>query len=209
MRCACRNQPDTERRRPLLERVLRLAALASVLAVIAGCGTNGTDQSTGTGTGSSPVLGVGTTVFTADRREQAPILVGTTLDGKKMSLNDNVDGHVVVLNVWASWCAPCRDESPALAGLATSLQGAGVRFVGINEHDTTSAARTFVAAVHSTYPHFADKDGLLLRSLRILPQTGIPSSLVLDRHGRMAARVIGPTTSSALQHIVNELLQEV
>lgn len=204
MRCAG-PQPNTERRAEQALRTVRLAALALVLAVIAGCSTSGEPHPTGT----SPGLGVGTTLFAAGARQQAPTLVGTTLDGKKLSLDDSVDHQVVVLNVWASWCAPCRDESPALAGLAMSLRGSGVLFVGINEHDTIGAARTFAAAVHSPYPHFADKDGLLLRSLRMLPQTGIPSTLVLDRHGRMAARVIGPTTASALQQIVDKLLDEV
>lgn len=174
-------------------------------AALGACGTSSrnTDAS-----GTSSVLGVGTTVYAAGTREQAPPLVGTTLDGTKLSFDDGVDHHVVVLNVWASWCTPCRDESPALAGLATSLRAAGVRFFGIDEQDTTPAARAFVRSTHSPYPHFVDKNGALLRTLRILPQAGIPSTLVLDRQGRMAARVIGPTTAPALQHIVTGLLNE-
>lgn len=177
-----------------------------LVAVLSSCGTSGA-TSHGAGATSS-ALGVGTTVYAADRREQAPQLVGITLDGTQLSVDDRVDQHVVVLNVWASWCAPCREESPALAAQARSLRGSDVRFFGIDERDTTSAARAFVGATHSPYPHFVDKNGALLRKLRILPQAGIPSTLVLDRHGRMAVRVIGPTTATALQQIVNRLLAE-
>ncbi|MDQ2748439.1 MAG: TlpA family protein disulfide reductase [Actinomycetota bacterium] len=131
-----------------------------------------------------------------------------TLDGKSVSLDYGQAHHIVVLNVWASWCAPCRDESPMLAAMAKRLAATGVRFLGLDERDTTSRARTFVAATHSDYVHLIDRDGALLLRLQVLPQVAIPSTLVLDRHGRMAARVIGQATASALQHIVDELTKE-
>ncbi|MEP7177908.1 MAG: TlpA disulfide reductase family protein [Pseudonocardiales bacterium] len=152
--------------------------------------------------------GINVTVFAADSRQEAPRLIGRTLDGNSVSLDYRQAHQIVVLNVWASWCAPCRDESPMLAVMAARLTASGIRFLGLDERDTTSTARTFVAAVHSNYMHLVDRDGALLLKLRVLPQVAIPSTLVLDRHGRMAARVIGPATASALQRIVDELTRE-
>lgn len=95
-----------------------------------------------------------------------------------------------------------------LATAARTLKPEGVRFLGVDEQDTTAKARAFVTSVGATYPSLVDSDGLLLRRLRLLPQLGVPSSLVLDRHGRMAARVIGPMTAQQLQRIVGGLQKE-
>jgi peroxiredoxin len=92
-----------------------------------------------------------------------------------------------------------------LAKAAKSLRREGVRFLGVDEEDSSSRARAFAASVGATYPSLVDKEGLLLRKLTVLPQVGIPSTLVLDANGRMAARVIGPITSPQLQQIVKGL----
>jgi thiol-disulfide isomerase/thioredoxin len=119
-----------------------------------------------------------------------------------------VTGSVVVINLWASWCEPCRTESPVLARAARALAAQKVAFVGIDELDTTGSATQFVAMAGVTYPQLVDSDGTLLRHLPLLPQKGIPSTLILDRHHRMAARVIGPVTAGEIQTLVSELLHE-
>lgn len=140
-------------------------------------------------------------------RRLAPTLSGTTLEGTHFTL-EGLAGNVVVLNIWASWCAPCRDESPVLAGLDRKLAGQKVRFVGIDETDTATSAIQFVTTAGVTYPQLVDSDGALLRQLPLLPQKGIPSTLILDRHSRMAARVIGPVTGEEIETLVSELLHE-
>jgi thiol-disulfide isomerase/thioredoxin len=180
--------------------ILLLLVLAFVTACSAGNGT-GSDSTNSTGV-------VGVTTYPVPARRPAPHLAGLTLDGRSVSTTSVAMGGILVINVWASWCGPCRSESPMLAGAAKNLRRAGVRFLGIDEQDTTSRARAFVASVGSTYPNLVDADGSLLRRLTLLPQVGVPSTLVLDQRGRMAARVIGPMTSQQLAQIVKGLQQE-
>ena len=181
--------------------MLAMVVLALLPAACAGVATS----APGSATGTAESAGV-SRIALADRLP-APNLSGTTLRGAHLSLAD-VAGSVVVVNVWASWCEPCRTESPVLARLARRLAGQKVGFVGINELDTTSSATTFVAAAGVTYPQLVDSGGALLRQLPLLPQKGIPSTLILDRHHRMAARVIGPVEGGEIQTLVSELLHE-
>lgn len=143
---------------------------------------------------------MGVTSYAPDQRSAVPALGGTTLDGKHLALSQYA-GDVVVINVWASWCYPCRTESPVLARLAKSA-GPHVHFVGIDESDGHAAAAKFVASVGATYPELRDDDGSLLGRLRLLPTKGIPSTLVVDAGGRMAGRVIGPVTEAALTRLI-------
>lgn len=124
-----------------------------------------------------------------------------------MSLS-SLSGDVIVLNAWASWCEPCRAESPALASLASSTQPLGVRFVGLDEGDRQAPAKAFVATAGTTYPHIVDTDGTLLASLRLVPATAIPSTLVLDRSGHVAARVIGPIQPDSFGALVRRVAGE-
>jgi thiol-disulfide isomerase/thioredoxin len=158
--------------------------------------------------GSSSVDVVGLTTYAISDRHSAPALKGKTFDGAPLSLGSVGQGKVVVLNVWASWCGPCREESPMLGAAAKSYAPQGVVFVGIDEADTTSAGRAFATSAGMTYPSFVDPQGALLSKLKMLPQMGIPSTLVLDTHGRIAARVIGPTTAAELKQVLDGLVAE-
>jgi thiol-disulfide isomerase/thioredoxin len=169
-------------------------------AFVAACtATNGAADSTNI---------VGVTMFSLDSRQTPPPLAGTTLGGGSLALSSLPHGDIVFINVWASWCGPCRAESPMLATAAKALKGDGVTFLGLDEQDPAPDARDFVASVGATYPDLVDGDGSLLRRLKLLPQMGVPSTLVLDKQGRMAARVIGPMTSAQLDQIVKSLQSE-
>jgi thiol-disulfide isomerase/thioredoxin len=182
-------------------------ALAIVIAALAACASaSGTGTPTATAVGAADRPGV--TLFAAATRQLAPGLHGSSLSGTPAALDASAEHTVVVVNVWASWCEPCREESPMLAAMSQRLRTSGVQFFGIDERDTNSKARAFVNSTHMTYQQLADPDGALLLKLRFLPQMGIPSTLIIDRHGRMAARVIGPATAAALQQIVNDLVKE-
>ncbi|MDQ1625240.1 MAG: hypothetical protein QOJ49_738 [Actinomycetota bacterium] len=147
-------------------------------------------------------------MYAVGHRHRMPALAGTGIDGQPVSLASLGLGKIVFVNVWASWCAPCREESPMLARSARALAPRGVRFLGLDEEDQPQSARAFVRSTGSTYPHLVDDEGTLLRKLRMLPQGGIPSTLVIDRHGLVAARVIGKVTATEIRRIVGVLEAE-
>ncbi|MGZ4687372.1 TlpA family protein disulfide reductase, partial [Oryzihumus sp.] len=105
---------------------------------------------------------LGLTVFPVGQRRALPTLRGQTLAGPALALS-SLKGRTVVLNVWASWCEPCRTELPGLASLATQLRASGVRFVGLDEDTDPGAAASAVRSTRSAYPHLVDRGTLLAR----------------------------------------------
>jgi thiol-disulfide isomerase/thioredoxin len=180
-----------------------VAALLAVSFLLAGCGLFNARSSTTSGASDS-INVIGVTMYALDKRHAAPALTGPALDGGSLALADVGQGKIVFLNVWASWCGPCREESPMLAKSAKTYAADNVVFVGIDEQDAEADGRAFAASAGMSYPNFVDKSGTLLRKLPMLPQ-GIPSTVVLDKHHRIAARVIGPITAPTLAAIVAKL----
>jgi thiol-disulfide isomerase/thioredoxin len=186
----------------------RLAVVGAVaLVLVAGCATGGPTPAGGDGQGF--VSGDGSlTVVDPSAREPAPELAGTTLDGEQLDLSE-LRGDVVVLNVWGSWCADCREEAPYLQAVYDDTQRDGVRFVGINTRDDVAAAQAFERSFSITYPSLVDTDGQkILQFGGTLPFSAIPSTVVIDRQGRVAARVLGATTYSGLKRLVDEVAAE-
>ncbi|WP_411104798.1 TlpA disulfide reductase family protein [Streptomyces sp. cmx-4-9] len=143
-------------------------------------------------------------------RVHAPALAGDDLDGKPVSLA-GFRGQVVVLNVWGSWCAPCRAEADDLAQLSRQTRDDGVRFLGINTRDRErAAAQSFVRAHGLGFPSLHDPTGELL--LRFPPAAlnpqAIPSTLVIDRRGRIAVAIGGAATAGQLQPLIARVAQE-
>ena len=98
----------------------------------------------------------------------------------------------MVLNFWGSWCAPCRAEAPALAALAKHFWPRGVRFVGVDIQDSPAAAEAFERNFLISYPSLNDPgDQVALAFQSTVPPAGIPTTLVIDRTGRVAARIVG------------------
>ncbi|MFJ6791213.1 TlpA family protein disulfide reductase [Streptomyces angustmyceticus] len=143
-------------------------------------------------------------------RQPVPDLAGETIDGKKLDIAD-FKGKVVVLNVWGSWCGPCIAEAPNFAKVANETKGKGVQFVGINTRDSEkSQAAAFEEEHKVPYPSLFDPTGrLMLRFPKgsLNPQS-IPSTLAIDRHGRIAARSIGPLAEDELRKMITPLIAE-
>lgn len=143
------------------------------------------------------------TIIAPADRVAAPELSGKTLTGEDVSTADFA-GRTIVLNVWGSWCAPCRAEAPELAKVSVELTD--VQFIGINTRDLDPApANAFVRAFEIGYPNIYDPDGSLLLGFGELPPKAIPSTLVIDREGRVAARILGATTVSTLTGVIEDV----
>lgn len=163
---------------------------------------NAPSDQTASNFADSPTL----TMYRPGDRRQAPALEGNTLGGTNLSLAD-LTGHIVILNVWGSWCIPCREEAPVLARIARQTASRAVRFVGIDTRDTLAAARAFVRNLAIPYPSIVDTDGQKLLAFNgIIPMTAIPSTLVIDSEGRIAARIIGRVTYSTLHGLIDDEL---
>ncbi|MEU0022703.1 TlpA disulfide reductase family protein [Streptomyces rochei] len=136
------------------------------------------------------------------------MLSGATIAGDRLNLAA-LRGKVIVLNVWGSWCAPCRAEAPALKKASDETYDLGVRFVGIDTRDNDAAARAFERTYGITYPSFRDPDGeLLLRFNGRIPLSAVPSTVFIDRDGRIAARIIGQTTYRTLRDLAKDIATE-
>jgi len=189
------------------------SACAALLAagLLAGCGSSGVGRADGE---LSYVAGDGSTILLpASERKPAPAVVAPTLVGGAFT-GPAFDlaaqrGKVVVLNVWASWCAPCRAEAPALVRSSDDLAGQGVVFAGLNTRDNPVAAQGFVDRFSVTYPSLDDTAGQLQAAFRdTLPMTAIPTTVVIDKQGRVAARALGELDESRIKGLVEPLLRE-
>ena len=181
---------------------LCVAALPLAACSNSGSGSSGGDQ-------SRFVSGDGTAVLLAESdRVPAPNINGTTLAGKPFSLEAE-RGKVVALNVWASWCAPCRTEAPALEQLYKELGPKGVQLVGLDTRDTKAAADAFVRRFEISYPNIEDPNGQQQLEFRgTLPPQAIPSTVIVDRQGRVAGRILGPADRAVLRQMLSTLAAE-
>jgi len=189
--------------RPARRAALGAAAAAAVGLGVTACGGGATAQDTAVGNGSSFVAGTyGTTVFQPGARPEAPRVLGTTLSGGTFRLSAD-RGAVVVMNFWGSWCTPCREEAPVLGALARHFSAAGVRFLGVDIRDDPASAEAFMRTYRISYPSLNDPNDLIALDFRgTAPPAGIPTTLVIDARGRIAARVIGPVSYDGLRALI-------
>lgn len=135
--------------------------------------------------------------------EPAGPLAGTTLEGEQFDLAE-LRGSVVLVNVWASWCGPCRDELPELVAASERWGDAGLRVVGVDTRDRESAARELLREVGaSSLPSVVDQDGRLALSWGAL---GVPETFVVDRAGIVRARLVGPVDEAWIERHAAPLL---
>jgi thiol-disulfide isomerase/thioredoxin len=180
-----------------------VAALATVL--LAGCSSpfSASESSGGFVSGDGAI-----TVLPPDEREPLAEISGETLEGEQLSTDDYA-GQVMVLNVWGSWCAPCRTEAPALEEVSSQLAADGVQFVGINIRDQRTSAQGFQERQGTSYPSLYDPDSSTLLELPDgLYPVATPTTYVVDAQGRVAARVLDATTASTLAGLVEDVLAE-
>lgn len=193
----------------------RLAAAAVAAALVVGLGACSSDpnsiaEQARSGNRKNYVSGDGTIEqVTADKRAAAVELKGTTLEGTPWSIGSDAKGKVVVVNVWGSWCPPCIEETPALQKAWEQVQAKNleVAFIGIDKMESPQTGLAFQEANKVTYPSLAYEGGVPLLALQG-KATATPTTLVLDRQGRIAARVSGPVSTATLTTLVNDVLAE-
>ncbi|AJE41895.1 TlpA family protein disulfide reductase [Streptomyces nodosus] len=209
--CAdCRAPQRLNRTRGHARRRAALAAAGAAVAalVLTACGSGGTSGGSGSTNFITGADGIAT--VKKGERTAAPDLSGTTIDGKKLDVAD-YKGKVVVLNVWGSWCPPCRAEAPNFVKVAEETAGKGVQFVGINTRDTdTQPARAFEKQYGVTYPSLYDPTGkLMLRFEKgTLNPQAIPSTLIIDRDGKIAARTLQALSEDKLREMIDPVVAE-
>ena len=176
----------------------KIALIVVMAFALAGCGGGGTSSAE-----ESFVSGDGATTFIkiADRKI-APAISGLTLDGTYYTYPKD---KMAVVNVWASWCAPCRAEAPTLVALANKYED--VAFIGILTRDNPANAEAFERRFKITYPTVID-DSILIGLKGSLPANAIPSTVILDKNGLVAARISGVVTVASLTELIEKISAE-
>ena len=191
-------------RRPSRRSLLAAASAVAATGGLAACSSSGAEdeQDLGYRSGDGSV-----TAFDETQRGEPVELAGETLDGQTWDSAEH-RGQVVVVNVWASWCGPCAKEAPHLVALNKELKGDDVELVGINFRESSmETGRAQAKTWGFTWPSIYDKSGTTSIAMQG-KMTTQPSTAVLDRQGRIAAVVLGATTQSTLQGLIEDTLAE-
>lgn len=191
------------RRHPLLA----VAALAATALALAGCTPGG--DSTGQVANPGYVSGDGSTRQWAVAERGEPVtLTGTDYAGDPVDTSAWL-GDVVVVNTWFAACPPCRVEAPDLAEIAAERAADGVHVLGLNRTDDAGAAQAFEKNFEIPYPSIDDRTGAATAALQgVAPIAATPTTLVLDRQGRVAARVLGLLDRTTLEAMIDDALAE-
>jgi len=177
---------------------IKAVALMAISVLLTSCGGGGTSTSQ-----ESFVSGNGSVTFiNPDKRVEAPALSGMTLSGTNYTYSV---GKVAVVNVWASWCSPCRAEAPTLVAIANKYSD--VAFIGILTRDNPATAEAFQRRFSLPYPTLID-DSLLIGFKGSLPANAIPSTVLIDKAGRVAARISGAVSVASLSDLLERVSTE-
>ncbi|WP_147108747.1 TlpA family protein disulfide reductase [Nesterenkonia populi] len=197
------------RRSPRASRALTAVALCSALA-LAACGSEGDDLADRAGNdGTNYVAGDGTVEeYAPESRGESLAFEAETFDGDQVS-EDTFQDEVSVVNFWYANCPPCRKEAPDLQEIHEDYADDGVQFLGVNTRDTQPTAEAFERNFGITYPSIEDRGGsVMLAVTDYVPPSAVPTTLVIDREGRVSARIIGLVDPGTLRALIDTALDE-
>jgi peroxiredoxin len=195
---------------------VKIAVKAGILALatallMSGCASDPLAEQYRDGGTQNYIAGDGTVLEIPQANRDAPIeFTSTTDSGKKVSAKD-YRGGVLVVNFWAAYCDPCRVEAADLEKLSRSYDGNGAAFLGVNIADTADTSLAFARKYNVTYPSALDANSgsVRLAFAGKTAQSALPTTLVLDTQGRVAARILGQLQSaSILDTIIKSVLAE-
>lgn len=209
--------PKAQRRRsmkgqPMLSRALRTVAAALVLGMALSSCSAANDslaQQAVAGDNKNYVAGDGSvTEYSAALRGTPIELDVPMMDGTQLTSAD-LHGKVAVLNFWYAACAPCRLEAPTLEALHQEFTPKGVVFTGVNIRDEAPTGEAFERSFGISYPSVLDKSGTVLLAMsQYVPPQAVPTTLVIDKQGRVAARILGVAEKGTLKALLSDAIAE-
>jgi thiol-disulfide isomerase/thioredoxin len=195
-----------------MKRRMRVAAIGIAAALLlTGCSSDPLAEQYKEGSNKGYIAGDGsvTEIPEAERGESINFS-GTTEGGEKISSEDFA-GEVLVVNFWYAACAPCRAEAPDLQELSAEYDGEGAQFIGVNVYDQADTALSFNETYGITYPSILDvQDGAVkLAFTGTVPPKAVPTTIVLDKEGRVSARILGQLKeASILSTLIRDVIEE-
>jgi len=194
----------------LARRTLLAAGGAGLALALAACTTSDalSDQ-VNAGDNKGWIAGDGAvSEYGAAGRKDPVSFTGTAFDGSTVDSNDFA-GQVAVLNFWFASCPPCRAEAPDLQALHEELQPEGVEFLGVNVRDEIATEQAFERQFGLSYPSIRDRDGGVVMAFgNVVSPSSVPATLVLDKQGRVAAKILGTVDKGTLKALVATVLAE-
>lgn len=183
-----------------------VVALAATLILVSCARTGADEQTQNAGQVGYPTVPRNLTRISPDQRQVLPTVSGPALGSNQTISTQDYRGKVVVVNVWGSWCPPCRKEAPDLQAASVETKDVA-QFVGITSKDYDPApAEAFVRSFKITYPSIYDPTGkVLLAFAGELPPSAIPSTMIIDREGRLAVRVLSEVSKITLVDMINDV----
>jgi thiol-disulfide isomerase/thioredoxin len=188
---------------------IRVAAALLAVLILASCAGTGADEPTrSAGQVGYPDVPRNLTRVPPDQRKELPTVSGPALGSNRTISSQDYRGKVVVINVWGSWCPPCRKEAPDLQAASVETRDTA-QFIGITSKDYDPApAEAFVRSFQITYPSIYDPTGkVLLAFAGELPPSAIPSTMIIDRQGRLAVRVLSEVSKITLVDMINDVAE--
>jgi thiol-disulfide isomerase/thioredoxin len=186
---------------------VRIAGALAAMLILAACASTGADEQTrSAGQVGYPEVARNLTRVPPDQRKELPTVSGPALGSNQTISTQDFRGKVVVINVWGSWCPPCRKEAPDLQAASVETKDIA-QFVGITSKDYDPApAEAFVRSFEVTYPSIYDPTGkVLLAFAGELPPSAIPTTMIIDRQGRLAVRVLSEVSKITLVNMINDV----
>jgi thiol-disulfide isomerase/thioredoxin len=190
-------------------------ALAVALAVLvtfslSACANDSLADQFRAGDNKNYIAGDGTVSEFAEASRGEPVVWSGPTESGGLLKSDQLSGVVVVMNFWYAGCAPCRAEAPDLVAVNNMFVGKNVQFVGVNVRDTAETARAFDRNFSITWPSIIDAQSgsAVLAFTGVVTPQAVPTTLVIDKQGRVAARVLGQIEKSTLKALIQRVVDE-